>query len=116
MPRHVKVNSSRQRRGRLGEVERLAPWAIFGPLSETYRPCGPAGCHGHGAGPQHGPHRQVSDRGEQGKTTGYYVPEAAEGATRQGVAAGQKLQPCWRELTEMNKQRNWRRAGVGDSR
>jgi len=116
MPRRVNVNSSRPRRWRLGEVERLAPWAIFGTLSETYRPCGPTGCHGHGAGPQHGPHRQVRYRGEEGQTTGYEVPKAAEGATRPGVAAGQKRQPCWRERAEMNKPGNWRRARVGDSR
>jgi hypothetical protein len=49
--------------------------AIFGTSSETYRTCGHPGCHCHGAGPKHGPHLQVSYRGEQGKTTGYYVPK-----------------------------------------
>ena len=68
-----------------------------------------------GRDPSTGPHLQVSYRGEQGKTTGYYVPKAAERATRQGVAAWQKLQQCLRELAELNKQRNFRRAQEGDS-
>ena len=110
-----RLNPSGQRRKLLREVERLAQVAIFGTLSETYRTCGPAGCHCHGAGPQHGPHLHVSYRGEQGKTTGYYVPKAAERATRQGVAAWQQLQQCLRELAELNKQRNLRRTGHGDS-
>jgi len=58
---------------------------------------------------------QVSYRGEQGKTTGYYVPKAAEQATRQGVAAWQQLQQCLRELAELNKQRNFQRAREGDA-
>jgi hypothetical protein len=37
----------------------------------------------------HGPHLNISYRGEKGKTTGYYVPQAAEAATREGVAAWQ---------------------------
>jgi hypothetical protein len=73
MPR--RVESPGQRRQLLREVERLAEVAIFGTSSETYRTCGHPGCHCHGAGPKHGPHLQVSYRGEQGKTTGYYVPK-----------------------------------------
>jgi len=69
-----------------------------------------------GRDPKHGPHLQVSCRGEQGKTTGYYVPKAAEQATREGVAAWQKLQQCLRKLAELNKQRNFQHARVGDSR
>jgi hypothetical protein len=52
---------------------------------------------------------------EQGKTTGYYVPKGAEAATRQGVAAWQKLQACLRELAELNKERNFRRARTEDA-
>jgi hypothetical protein len=114
MPR--RLDSPDQRRKLLRRMERLAQVAIFGTLSETYRTCGQPGCHCHGSGPKHGPHLQVSYRGEQGKTTGYYVPKAAEPATRQGVAAWQKLQQCLRELAELNKQRNFRRAREGDSR
>jgi len=114
MPR--RADCPRQRRQLLREMERLAQVAIFGTRSETYRTCGHPGCHCHGPGPQHGPHLQVSYRGEQGKTTGYYVPKAAERATRQGVAAWQKLQQCLRKLAELNQQRNFRRARAGDSR
>jgi hypothetical protein len=80
--------------------------AIFGTLSETYRTCGHRGCHCHGPGPKHGPPLHVSYWGEEGN----YVPKTAEQATRQGVAARQKLQQCLRELAELNKQRNFRRA------
>ena len=81
------VEGTAQRRKLLSEIERLAEIAVFGTLSETYRTCGRAGCHCQGDGPKHGPHLNVSYRGEKGKTTGYYVPKAAEEATREGVAA-----------------------------
>ena len=58
----------------------------------------------------------ISYRGEKGKTTGYYVPQGAEQATREGVAAWQKLQACLRELAELNKERNLRGARENDSR
>jgi hypothetical protein len=54
-------------------------------------------------------------RGEKGKTTGYYVPKAAEEATREGVAAWQQMQQCLRELAELNKERNLQRAREADS-
>ena len=57
----------------------------------------------------------VSDRGEKGKTTGYYVPKGAEEATRQGVAAWQQMQQCLRELAEFNKDRNLQQAREADS-
>jgi hypothetical protein len=110
------VDSPARRRKLLRELERLAQVAIFGTLSETYRTCGHPGCHCHGRGPKHGPHLHVSYRGERGKTSGYYVPKAAERATREGVAAWQKLQHCLRELGELNKQRNFRRAREADVR
>ena len=100
----------------LREMERLAEVAIFGTLSETYRTCGHPGCHCHGRGPKHGPHLHVSCRGEQGKTSGYYVPKGAERATREGVAAWLKLQQCLRELAELNKRCSFQRAREGDSR
>jgi hypothetical protein len=48
-------------------------------------------------------------------TTGYYVPKAAEEATREGVAAWQQMQQCLRELAELNKERNLQRAREADS-
>jgi RecB family exonuclease len=110
------VDSAAQRSKLLAEITRLAEIAIFGTLSETYRTCGQAGCHCQGDGPKHGPHLNVSYRGEQGKTTGYYVPKAAQEATRQGVTAWQEMQECLRELAELNKERNLRRAREADSR
>jgi hypothetical protein len=107
--------SSAQRRKLLSEIQRLADLAVFGTLSETYRTCGGEGCHCQRGGPKHGPHLNVSYRGEKGKTTGYYVPKAAEAATREGVAAWQKLQECLRELAELNKQRNLQHVREADS-
>ena len=112
MPREKSLS---QRGKLLGEIVRLAEVAVFGTLSETYRSCGRAGCHCQRGGPKHGPHLNISYRGEKGKTTGYYVPQGAEEATREGVAAWQRLQVCLRELAELNKERNLRRAGEVDS-
>jgi len=47
----------------------------------------------------------MSYRGPEGKTTGYYVPKAAQQATRKGVAAWQRLQGHLRELAELNQKR-----------
>jgi hypothetical protein len=83
------ADSATRRRKLLGKIARLAEIAIFGTLSETYRTCGQAGCHCQGDGPKHGPHLNVSYRGEKGKTTGYYVPKGAQEATRlAGVYCG----------------------------
>jgi hypothetical protein len=105
-----------QRRKLLDEIRSLADIAVFGTLSETYRTCGRAGCHCQSGGPKHGPHLYISYRGEKGKTTGYYVPQGAAQATREGVAAWQKLQACLRELAELNKEQNLRCARESDSR
>jgi hypothetical protein len=110
------TESSAQRRKLLDEIRRLADMAVFGTLSETYRTCGRAGCHCQRGGPKHGPHLNISYRGENGKTTGYYVPQGAEEAIREGVAAWQELQACLRELAELNKERNLRQAREGAPR
>ena len=112
---HRVAESSAQRRRLLSRIQHLAEVAVFGTLSETYRTCGRAGCHCQGDGPKHGPHLNVSYRGEKGKTTGYYVPKGAEEATRQGVAAWQQIQQCLREVAELNKERNLRSAREADS-
>src|ERR1700731_3706016 len=108
MPRSGEASA--QRRKLLSEIQPLAEVAVFGTLSETYRTCGRAGCHCQRGGPKHGPHLNVSYRGEKGKTTGYYVPKGAEEATREGGAAWKKLQESLRELAELNKDRNLQRA------
>src|SRR2546423_15080357 len=102
------TQSSAQRRKLINEIQRLAEVAVFGTLSETYRTCGRPGCHCQRGGPKHGPHLNVSYRGDNGKTTGYYVPKGAEAATRDGVAPWQRLQRCMRELAELNTERNLR--------
>ena len=43
------------------------------------------------------------------------LPKGAEAATRQGVAAWQKLQACLRELAELNKERNLQQARTEDA-
>ena len=112
MPREKSLPPRGKRRS---EMVRWAEVAVFGTRSETYRPCGGAGCHGPRGGPKQGPHLNVSYRGEKGKTTGYYVPQGVEEATREGVAAWPRLQVCLRELAELNKERNLRRAHEVDS-
>lgn len=101
----MKQRQAERRRKLLIEIQNLAEVAIFGSLSTTYRTCGHPGCRCQGSGPKHGPHLNVSYRGEEGKTTGYYVPQAAQRATRQGVAAWEKAQLRLRQLAELNKQR-----------
>ena len=100
----MKQKQAEQRRKLILEIQRLAQVAIFGTLSTTYRTCGHPGCHCQGSGPKHGPHLNISYRSEEGKTTGYYVPHAAQRATRQGVAAWEKLQKRLRQLAELNKE------------
>jgi hypothetical protein len=94
----------------LAEITRLADEAIFGTLSETYRTCGTLGCRCRGPGPKHGPHLYVSFRGDAGKTTGYYVPKAAQAEIRAGVAAWQALQERLRELADLTKAQALQRA------
>ena len=106
-----------RRRRLLREIAQLANVAVFGTLSQTYRTCGRPGCHcQQPGGAKHGPHLNISYRGENGKTTGYYVPKAAAEATRQGVAAWQQLQTQLRALAESNTERNLQRAREAESR
>jgi hypothetical protein len=86
-------------------VEQLARGAIHGTLSESYRTCGNPHCRCHHQGPKHGPHLYISYRGESGKTTGYYVPKAAESEVRRGVEAWIQLQTQLRQLSALNKER-----------
>lgn len=92
------------RRRLLREIAELADVAVFGTLSETYRTCGRTSCRCHGPGPKHGPHLQISFRGEHGKTTGYYVPAAAQDDIRRAATAWQSLQERLRTLAEENRQ------------
>ncbi len=103
MPRRAEPPDQREQL--MEEIASLAATAIFGTLSETYRTCGQPSCRCKRGGPRHGPHLNVSYRGDDGKTTGYYVPKAAEDRVRAGIAAWHTLQQRLRELAELNKQR-----------
>ena len=95
--------STRQRL--LEQIEQLARRAIQGTLTESYRTCGNPRCRCHAEGPKHGPHLYISYRGEGGKTTGYYVPKAAQSEVRRAVEAWSQLQTQLRQLSALNKER-----------
>jgi hypothetical protein len=95
--------STRQRL--LEEIEQLARRAIYGTLSESYALVATRAAAVTLKGPKHGPHLYISYRGERGKTTGYYVPKAAESEVRRGVEAWSQLQTQLRQLSALNKQR-----------
>jgi hypothetical protein len=97
--------NERQRKRLIREIEGALPQALLGSLSETYRRCGNPNCRCHNGGPKHGPHLYVSYRGPAGKTTGYYVPEAAQASVRVGIQAWGRIQECLRELSCDNKER-----------
>src|SRR5437870_7634026 len=101
--------AERQRKRLLDQTEQLAGQAIFGTISQTYRTCGTPGCRCHHGGPKHGPHLYVSYRGPSGKTTGYYVPRAAQLEVRQGVQAWKRLQKHLHRLALLNKKTILRR-------
>ena len=89
----------------LEQIEQLARRAIHGTLSQSYRTCGNPRCRCHHQGPKHGPHLYISYCGAGGKTTGYYVPKAAEDEMRRGVEAWNQLQTQLRQLSILNKER-----------
>jgi hypothetical protein len=92
-----------RRQALIQQVTELAGLVIFGSLSEIYRTCGTPGCRCHRAGPKHGPHLQVVYRGENGKSSGYYVPIAAQDHIRKGAAAWRAIQEAIRDLAAINK-------------
>lgn len=87
------------------KITRLARKAIHGTLSESFRTCGNPGCRCHHGGPKHGPHLSISYRGPKGKTTGYYVPKAAEPEVRHAVRAWTQLQELLQQIAALNKER-----------
>jgi len=97
----------------LQQVLRLAEIAVFGTLSESYRTCGRQACRCYGDGPKHGPHLHISYRGAQGKTTGYYVPKAAQPSIRAGAQAWERLQEILRQIAERNSIRAMKEARAG---
>lgn len=104
-PELSSVPASELRSRLVPEITRLARKAIYGTLSETFRTCGNQGCRCHHGGPKHGPHLYISYRGPKGKTTGYYVPKAAEPEVRAGIQAWSQLQQILQQIATLNKER-----------
>jgi hypothetical protein len=77
---------------------------LFGSSSQTYRTCGNASCRCHSAGPKHGPHVYVNYKGEDGRTTGYYVPQPFHDRVQNGLAAWREFYTVSKEIAELNRQ------------
>ncbi len=82
----------------------LAPQMLFGSSSQTYRTCGNASCRCHSSGPKHGPHVYVNYKGEDGRTTGYYVPQPLQERVQGGLAAWREFYAVSKEIAELNRQ------------
>lgn len=95
--------AAEQRAELIDKIARLAGGVVFGSLSEIYRTCGTPNCRCHGPGPKHGPHLQIGWPGDNGKTTGCYVPIAAQPQIRAGAADWQSVQTALRELGALNR-------------
>lgn len=81
----------------------LAPQMLQGSASETYRTCGNKNCRCHSTGPKHGPHMYVNYKGDEGRSTGYYVPKALHDQVRQGLEAWRAFQTLAKEVALLNK-------------
>ena len=101
------IRKSTKRARLLRELQQGGRRMIFGTLSETMRTCGQPTCRCHHGGPKHGPHLQISYRGDAGKTTGAHVPAAIAEQVRDGVAAWQRFQAVARELADLNREAAW---------
>jgi hypothetical protein len=101
----MKAQAPLDRSQLLRKIAELSRKAIYGTLSETFRTCGNPRCRCHHGGPKHGPHLYISHRGATGKTTGYYVPKAAEAKVRDGVEAWSELQAHLHSIAALNKER-----------
>lgn len=98
------AKTTAERRAELiSKIAQLAGGVVFGSLSEIYRTCGTPTCRCHGPGPKHGPHLQIGWPGDNGKTTGCYVPIAAQPLIRAGAANWQLVQTALRELGALNR-------------
>ena len=82
----------------------LAPQMLFGSSSQTYRTCGNQSCRCHSTGPKHGPHVYVNYKGENGRTTGYYVPEPFQQRVQGGLTAWREFYAVSKEIAEINRQ------------
>jgi hypothetical protein len=87
----------------LEKLPELANDMLIGSLSETYRTCGQPSCRCHTTGPKHGPHLYVSYKNEEGRSTGYYVPERFHEKVRAGIAAWKEFQALAKRVAQLNQ-------------
>jgi hypothetical protein len=80
---------------------------VFGSLGERYQTCGQPTCRCHHGGPKHGPHLQLTYRGEAGKTIAVHVPQEVAEPVRDGVEAWQRFLSAARELADLNRLQLW---------
>lgn len=99
----MKKTMAEQRTELIDRIARLVGGVVFGSLSEIYRTCGTPSCRCHGPGPKHGPHLQIGWPRDNGKTTGCYVPIAAQPHIRAGAVDWQSVQTALRELGALNR-------------
>jgi len=94
---------TKQRDKKLERLRELGPEMLFGSASETYRTCGNPNCRCNTKGEKHGPHMYVNYKGDDGRTTGYYVPVALQERVRDGLAAWREFQALAKEVAQLNK-------------
>ncbi len=87
----------------LAELHELASNMLLGETSETYRTCGNPACRCHSGGPKHGPHIYVNYKGDDGRTTGYYVRKALQQQVLDGIAARKRFRTLAKEIAQLNK-------------
>lgn len=87
----------------IGTIVQLAGRGVFRSFSEIYGTCCTPGCRCQGPEPKYGPRLQIGRTGADGKTTGCYVPIAAQPRIRAGAADGQALQALFNELGAPNR-------------
>lgn len=88
----------------LAKLHELGKSMLIGTVSETYRTCGNPKCWCHTTGPKHGPHQYVSYKGENGKTTGYYVRKALKERVLGGLDAWKEFQTLAKQVADLNQQ------------
>jgi hypothetical protein len=89
------------------ELDTLARRMVFGSLGERVHTCGQPTCRCHHGGPKHGPHLQITYRGDARKTVTLHVPQALGEPVREGVAAWQRFLAVARELADRNRAQLW---------
>ena len=98
------TKAEQQREKAIKRLLELAPQMLFGSSSQTYRTCGNAACRCHSSGPKHGPHVYVNYKGEDGRTTGSYVPQPLQQRVQDGLAAWREFYAVCKEFAELYRQ------------